>query len=87
MFKIPEEFRDIPEAIRLREAEAQFEAVVEQEKRATQQSGERVHLIGTKLARRAFQFMSHWFCDIISFGGRALSAPVAELGRSASSRV
>ena len=49
MFKIPEEFRDIPEAIRLREAEVQFEAAIEQEKRATQQSGERVHLIGRKL--------------------------------------
>jgi len=25
--------------------------------------------------------MSHWFCNIISFGGGPLSAPVAELGR------
>src|SRR5438309_1278956 len=49
MFKVPEEFRDIPEAIRLREAEAQFEAAIKQEKRATQQSGERVRLIGRKL--------------------------------------
>lgn len=30
--------------------------------------------------RYAFQFVSHWFYSIISFGGRALSAPVAELG-------
>src|SRR5947208_3299163 len=49
MFRIPEEFRDIPEAVRLREAEAQFEAAIEQEKLATQQSGERVHLIGRNL--------------------------------------
>jgi hypothetical protein len=26
-------------------------------------------------------FMSHWFYNIIGFGGRALPAPVAELGR------
>jgi len=31
--------------------------------------------------RCAFQFMSQWFYNIISFGGRALPAPVAELGR------
>src|SRR5438094_9147235 len=29
-----------------------------------------------------FSFVSHWFYDIISFGGHALPAPVAELGRS-----
>jgi hypothetical protein len=28
-----------------------------------------------------FSFMSHWFYNIIRFGGRALPAPVAELGR------
>ena len=28
-----------------------------------------------------FSFMSRWFYGIIGFGGRALSAPVAELGR------
>jgi hypothetical protein len=27
-----------------------------------------------------FGFMSHWLCNIIGFGGRALAAPVAELG-------
>ncbi len=30
--------------------------------------------------RYAIQFMSHWFYNIIGFGGRALPAPVAELG-------
>ena len=28
-----------------------------------------------------FSFMIHWFYSIISFGGRALPAPVVELGR------
>ena len=32
--------------------------------------------------RYAFQFVSHWLQNIIGFGGRALPAPVAELGRS-----
>ena len=49
MFKIPDEFRDIPEAVKLRDAEAQFAAAIEQEKRLTQQSGERVHLITGQL--------------------------------------
>lgn len=31
--------------------------------------------------------MSHWFYNILGFGGRALPAPVAELGRSALLRV
>ena len=30
-----------------------------------------------------FSFMSHWFYNIIGFGGAALPAPVAELDRSA----
>ena len=30
-----------------------------------------------------FRFMNHGFCNLIGFGGRALPAPVAELGRSA----
>src|SRR5712692_7366986 len=29
--------------------------------------------------RYAIEFMSHWFYNIIGFGGRALPAPVAEL--------
>jgi hypothetical protein len=28
-----------------------------------------------------FSFVSHWFYNLIGFGGRALPAPVAELGR------
>lgn len=31
--------------------------------------------------RYAIEFVSHWFYNIISFGGRVLPAPVAELGR------
>ena len=49
MFKIPDEFRDTPEAEKVREAEARFEAAIDQEKRITQQSGERVHLITGQL--------------------------------------
>lgn len=33
--------------------------------------------------RYAFQFVSHWFYNIIVFGGGALPAPFAELGRYA----
>src|SRR5437773_9269560 len=44
MFKIPDEFRDTPEAAKVREATARFEAAIEQAKRIAQQSGERVHL-------------------------------------------
>ena len=29
--------------------------------------------------RYAIEFVSHWFYNIISFAGRALPAPVAEL--------
>jgi hypothetical protein len=49
MHKIPDAFRDIPAAVKLREAEARFAAAIEQEKRVTQQSGERVHLISGQL--------------------------------------
>jgi hypothetical protein len=35
--------------------------------------------------RYALEFVSHWFYSIIGSGGRALSAPVAELGRWAAS--
>lgn len=49
MHKIPEKFRDIPEAVRLRAAETRFAAAIEQEKQATQQSRERVHLITGQL--------------------------------------
>lgn len=37
---------------------------------------------GTAANRRyAIEFVSHCFYNIISFGGRALPAPVSELGR------
>ena len=49
MFKIPAKFRDIPEAVQLRQANAEFEAAIEQEKRLTKQSGEKVHFISSKL--------------------------------------
>jgi len=49
MFKIPDEFRDIPEAVELRQAEARFKAAIEQEKRITQDSEKQVHLITGKL--------------------------------------
>ena len=31
--------------------------------------------------RYAIEFVSRWFYNILSFGGRALPAPVAELNR------
>jgi len=49
MFKIPDEFRDTPEAARVREATARFEAAIEQQKRIARQSGERVHLVTGQL--------------------------------------
>ena len=51
MYRIPDEFRDIPEANRLREAQAQFEAAIEEEKRLTQRTRERVHLISEQLRK------------------------------------
>src|SRR5207244_13572730 len=49
MFKIPDEFRDTPEAAKVREATARFEAAIEREKRIAQQTGERVDLITGQL--------------------------------------
>ena len=49
MFKIPDKFRDTPEAAKVREATARFEAAIEREKRITQQTGERVDLITGQL--------------------------------------
>ena len=49
MLKIPDEFHDIPEALKLREAETRFDACLKREKEATQRSGERVHLISEQL--------------------------------------
>lgn len=51
MFKIPDKFRDIPEAKTVRAAQARFEAMVEEEKRSSRQKGERVHLISGKLQK------------------------------------
>jgi len=31
--------------------------------------------------RYAIELVSHWFYNVVSFGGRARPAPVAELGR------
>jgi hypothetical protein len=33
-----------------------------------------------RIGAKRFSFMSHWFYHSINSGGRALSAPVAELG-------
>src|SRR5688572_9124660 len=49
MLKMPDEFHDIPEALKLREAETRFDACLKREKEATQRSGERVHLISEEL--------------------------------------
>src|SRR5688572_24216650 len=49
MLKIPPEFRDIPEADDLRRADAAFTAALERERRASQRSGERVHLVSEQL--------------------------------------
>ena len=49
MLKIPPEFRDIPEAEDLRRADAAFAAAIEQERRATERSGERVHFVSERL--------------------------------------
>jgi hypothetical protein len=56
MFKIPDEFSDIPEAVKLREAEARFVVAIEEEKRATQQSAERAHLISGQLRQAQDEF-------------------------------
>jgi hypothetical protein len=51
--------------------------------RVTRQTIERPIKELQRTALGRIQFMSHWFYNITSFGGCALSAPVAELGRSA----
>ena len=56
MLKIPPEFRDIPEAAQLRQAETNFDAAIEREKRITQQCGERVHLITEQLQQAQEEF-------------------------------
>src|SRR5690348_14389851 len=49
--KIPHKFRDIPEAKRLRETQAQFEAAVEREKVLSKASGQQVYLVSPYLQR------------------------------------
>lgn len=49
MHKIPEEFRDLPEAERLREAQAAFAAAAEEGRRLTFENKERVRLVGEQL--------------------------------------
>lgn len=45
MYKIPQEFSEIPEAKRLRQAETEFAAACEEAKRLTQSSNQKVHLV------------------------------------------
>jgi hypothetical protein len=52
MFDIPEEFRNIPEAARLRRAEAEFLKAIEQERHVIGQTDERAQRISEQ-ARRA----------------------------------
>ena len=51
MHKIPHKFRDIPEAKRLRETQAQFETAVEREKVLSKASGQQVYLVSPYLQR------------------------------------
>jgi hypothetical protein len=49
MLNIPQEFRDTPEATRLREADLQFEAACQAEREHLDQDGTKIHLISDKL--------------------------------------
>jgi hypothetical protein len=49
MLNIPPEFENTPEAARLRRADAALTAAIKAERRVTQPSGERVHLISERL--------------------------------------
>jgi hypothetical protein len=49
MYKIPDEFRDMPEADRLRKAQAKFSAAADEAKGLTLENKERVRLIGERL--------------------------------------
>jgi len=51
MYEIPHKFRDIPEARRLREAQAQFEAAVNREEVLSKASGQQVYLVSDYLQR------------------------------------
>ena len=49
MYKIPEEFRDLPEAARLRKAQTIFVAAAEDGRNLTFENEERVRLVGERL--------------------------------------
>ena len=49
MYKIPEEFRDLPEADRLRRAQAAFAAAAEEGRNLTFENEKRVRLVGERL--------------------------------------
>ena len=51
MHKIPHKFRDIPEAKRLIDAQARFEAAVEREKVLSKTSGQQVYFVSAYLQR------------------------------------
>ena len=51
MYKIPDEFRDLPEAKRLRGAQAKFSAAAEEGRPLTLENEERVRLVGDQLRR------------------------------------
>ena len=45
MYKIPDEFSNIPEASRLRQAESEFVAALQDARNGTQSSGQKAHLV------------------------------------------
>lgn len=51
MYKIPDEFRDLPEAARLREAQTVFAAAAEEGRNLTYENEEIVRLVGERLRR------------------------------------
>jgi hypothetical protein len=59
MFKIPDEFRDVPEALKVREAQARFERAIEQEKRVTEQTGGECILLAESYVKRRRNFKGH----------------------------
>ena len=48
---------------------------------AGRMSNEETNKCAAANRRHTIEFEGHWFYNIISFGGRALPAPVAELNR------
>ena len=49
MYKIPDDFRDLPEADRLRKAQAKFSAAANEAQGLTRENKERIRLIGGRL--------------------------------------